>query len=174
MKRSSDNPEQPSTGFSSDGVDEEIWHRVGVILAAGQRGDPDEFSRLWQDLDREVPGFQRGLAGVYVWYLMWHRVAELLGRKPTPEDLHELAERIYPRFAQLIRWDQQRLEDTLATVFQYAPADRQVTGGELYVAGSAIVSILLDDPSTQMAAIRAPLARWYARNGSKLIELGVT
>jgi hypothetical protein len=104
---------------SSDALDKEVWRRLRAIVAVGNQGDADALSGLWQTLEREVPDDQRGLAGVYVWYLV-----------------------------------------------------QQVNGGKLVVSASAAVSVLLDDPNSQFAIIRPPLARWSARNAGRLRELG--
>jgi len=142
------------------------------ILAAGHRGDPDEFAGLWLSLERDATDHQRGLAGVYVYYVLEYRVHDILQGRPTPQDLHDLANRAYPRFAKLIKENEASLEDTLSTVFRFASADEQVTGGRLLVAGSAAISALLDDVDAQLSAIREPFPRWYARNAAKLTELG--
>jgi hypothetical protein len=164
---------EPADGVQSGGaLDEEVWRRLAAIVAAGNQGDADELSGLWQTLEREVSDDQRGLAGVYVWYLVQYQVIDVLGRKPTVEDLHELAVSIHPKFSKLIRWDIERLEDMLCTIFELAPPGRQVTGGQLVVSASAVVSVLVDDPISQLAIIRPPLARWSARNAGTLRKLG--
>lgn len=73
----------------------------------------------------------------YLWYLLRYRVAELQDRRPGPEDLHPLAERVYPAFARLTRGDVRQLENTLLTVFGFASEDRRVIGGIGVVMGSA-------------------------------------
>lgn len=164
--------ESPDYVPSSAVLDEEVWRRLGTIFAAGYRGDPEAFAGLWLSLEREVTDHQRGLAGVYVWYMLEYRVHDLLQRRPTPEDLHEIASRGSPKFAELIKKDEASLEDTLRTVFRFSSANKQVAGGQFFVAGSAAVSVLLDDPDSELSAMRAPLARWYARHAAKLRELG--
>jgi hypothetical protein len=164
---------EPEDGVpSNDVLDKEVWRRLEAIFAAGYRGDPDDFAGLWLSLEREVTDHQRGLAGVYVWYMLEYRVHDILQRRPTLEDLHEVASRGNAKFAKLIKENETSLEDTLRTVFKFSSAKTQVTGGRLFVAGSAAVSVLLDDPDAQLSAMRAPLAGWYARHAAKLRELG--
>jgi hypothetical protein len=122
--------------------------------------------------ERDAPADAK--AGVYLWFLLRYRVAELLGRRPSPEDLHALAVRFGPEFAKLIRGDQSRLEDTLLTVFELAADGRKVTGGDAVVMGSAALGVLLDDdPEAQLTAMRPDLADWWRRNADKFRDLGV-
>jgi hypothetical protein len=44
-----------------------------------------------------------GQAGTYVWYLLRYRVAEILKRRPSPEDLDELVLGAWPGFPQVMR-----------------------------------------------------------------------
>jgi hypothetical protein len=166
------------TGSSStearcgDGLDNEVWRRLGAIIRAADIGDADEFAGLWQSLERELTDHQRGLAGVYVFYIVEYRVHDILQRRPGPADLHDLAVRASTRFERIIRPTEASLYDTLCTVFKFAPADRQVTGGRLLVVGSAAFAALTDGPSSELQAIRLPLARWYAAHAQKFRELG--
>jgi hypothetical protein len=153
-------------------LDEEVWRQLTGIIAAGTKGDGNKLARLWLRLERELSDRQRKLAGVYVWYLVQYCVAQILQRSPTAGDLHDLAVRGDPKFAQLIRAGEVNMEKTLRSVFQFASPDQQVTGGQLYIAGSAAVSALLSDPAA-LEAIRGPLSRWYARNATTLTDLGI-
>ena len=98
------------------------------------------------------------------WVLLRYRVAEMLGRRPSPQDLHSLAERYYPQFSKLIRGDQRQLEDTLLTVFAFAAEGRKVKGGNAVVMGSAALGVLLGDPAAELAAMRPHLAAWWEGN----------
>lgn len=97
----------------------------------------------------------------------------LLRRRPSAEDLHELAVRFYPEFTRLIRGDESRLENTLLTVFGLAPEDRQIRGGMGVVMGSAALGVLLDDPETELAEMRPHLAKWWRANADEFHDLGV-
>ena len=164
---------KPTRAEEADGeLDEEVWRQLTGIIAAGSIGDANELSRLWLQLERELSDHQRNLAGVYVWYLVEYCVHDVLQRQPTPGDLRDLATEAAPKFAKLIRAGEVDLESTLRTVFRFAAPDQQVTGGRLYIAGSAAVSVLLSDPAA-LQAIRAPLSRWYSRNAAKLAGLGI-
>ena len=153
------------TVSAGDGLDGLSWEVLCQSLAAAHRGDAQAHVAPLLGYEREVPHDVR--AGLYLWYLLRYRVIEVLGRKPTPEDLHSLAERSYPTFAKLIRGDESQLEDTLLTVFGFAPEERKVSGGRAVVLGSAALGILLEDPETELAAMRPHLARWQHANADK-------
>lgn len=106
-----------------------------------------------------------------MWYILEYRVHDILQRRPTPDDLRQLASSANSRFKRLIHENDASLEDTLCTVFKFASGDRQVTGGRLLVAGSAAISVLIDGPAA-LRTVRPPLARWYAAHATKLRELG--
>jgi hypothetical protein len=166
-------PEPRSGSSSGDELDEDIWHRLSVIFAAAHRGDPDQLADLWLKLEREVSEKGRDQAAVYLRFLLEYRVIEILGRRPTVEDLHELSISTYTRYRQVIREDEEVLEDLLGTVFKFLPPERYVKGARFMVLASAAVGVLLDDPASQLDAIRPPLARWYRRHENKLRELGM-
>lgn len=155
-----------------DGLDDNVWRRLQAIVGVAFGGDADEFARLWQKLEAEVTDDQRGLAGIYVWYLLEYRVHDILQRRPVPADLHRLAsDGANSRFLKIIKKNEASLENTLRTIFKFASGDEQVTAGRLLVAGSAAISALLDD-TAQLDAMRAPLGRWYSTHAARFRELG--
>jgi len=108
-----------------------------------------------------------GQSGAYVWYLLRYRVAEILGRKPTAEDLHELAVSAYPQFSVIIKGDVTLLEGTLRSVFELESAQQKLTGGKLVVLGFAALGALLDDPKTELDRMRPHLADWWRRHSAE-------
>jgi hypothetical protein len=55
-------------------------------------------------------------------YLLWRQVKMTLGRTPSPEDLHDLADSSDPRFSQILsRANKTLLEETLRTAFDLPP-----------------------------------------------------
>jgi hypothetical protein len=152
-----------------DGLDGLSWDVLYQSVAAAHRGDDEAHVAPLLRYEREVP--HDGRAGLYLWYLLRYRVAELLGRRPGQEDLHALAGCIYPAFAKLIRGDRSQLEDTLLTVFGLAAEDRKVSGGRGVVMGSAALGVLLDDPESELAAMRPHLAQWRRANADEFRDL---
>jgi len=147
-----------------------VWRRLACILAAGQRGDADGLASAWLELER-VSSEDQLLAGVYVWYMLYHHVVEIFGRRPSRDDLAEIADEVRRRYARLIRADDHLLEDTRDSVF--ATPGRQVTGGKLFVSGSAVLSALLDDPAAQLRAMKEPLEHWCVGKARRLRDLGI-
>jgi hypothetical protein len=95
----------------------------------------------------------------------------LLGRKPTPEDLHAMAVQFHSSFAVLIRGDQNQLENMLLSVFLMASDNQQVKGGMGVVVGTAALGVLLDDPESELAVMPPPLMQWWLRNRDDFREL---
>ena len=155
--------------LADDGLDGLSWDVLCQSVVAAHRGDAEAHVAPLLRYEREVP--RDGRAGLYLWYLLRYRVAELVGRRPGPEDLHALAERFYPPFAKLIRADRSQLEDTLLTVFGLTAEDRKVSGGTGVVMGSAALGVLLDDPETELAAMRPHLAGWRRAHADEFRDL---
>jgi hypothetical protein len=147
---------------ADDGLDNANWQLLREILIAAHQGDAEGHVAALLRLERDVPADAK--AGAYLWYLLRYRVAALLGRRPRPEDLHELAQRYAPKFAKLVRGGQGELEDTLLTVFDFTTLGRKVKGGKAIVVGSAALGVLLDDVEVELAEMRPHLADWWKRN----------
>lgn len=164
-------PDVGESGLAADGLDARSWDALWQSVPAAHRGDAEAHVVPLLRYERDAPADVR--AGVYLWFLLRYRVAELLGRRPSPEDLHVLAVRFHPEFARLVLGDQRRLEDTLLTVFALAADGGKVTGGDAVVMGSAALGVLLDDdPEAQLAAMRPALADWWRRNADRFRDLG--
>jgi len=152
-----------------DGLDVANWSLLREIVIAAQKGDAEGHATALLRLERDLPVDIK--AGAYLWYLLRYRVAVLVGRRPGPEDLHDLAQRFAPSFARLIRDSQSELEETLLTVFNFATRGEPIKGGRAIVVGSAALGVLLDDAETELAEMRPHLADWWRRNASEFGDL---
>lgn len=150
---------------ASDGLDTANWELLREVVTAAHQGDAEGHVAALLRLERDVPADAK--AGAYLWYLLRYRVAAQLGRRPRPEDLHELAQRYAPKLAKLIRGGQDELEDTLLTVFHFPTYGRKVKGGKAIIVGSAALGVLLDDVEAELAEMRPHLADWWDRNASE-------
>jgi hypothetical protein len=155
---------------AAGGLDSLNWALLAGSVMSAHRGDAGAHVAALRRLERDVPAGAR--VGAYLWYLLRYRVVAMLGRRPGPEDVRELARRFWPEFAKLIRGDHSQLEDTLLTVFRFAAEDRKVKGGRAIVMVSAALGVLLDDPETELAAMRPHLAQWWRTNADEFRDLG--
>ena len=152
-----------------DDLDAVGWSLLRESVIAAHQGDAEGHAAALLRLERDLPVDVK--AGAYLWYLLRYRVAVLAGRKPRPEDLHDLAQRFAPSFARLIRGGQSELEDTLLTVFNFAAHGEPIKGGRAIVVGSAALGVLLDDAETELAEMRPHLADWWRRNANEFRDL---
>lgn len=145
-----------------DGLDDEIWDllRGYILIVAG--GDAAAARSVIPRLERDLPN--DGQAATYIWYGLRYRVIEIMERRPTPEDLHELAISTWPRLGELIHGDDRLVEDLLRSVFRFPPLRDEITGAKLIVLGSAALGALLNDPAADLDVIRPHLAEWWRRN----------
>ncbi len=145
-------------------LDEEIWRRLAAALAAANRGDAKGFLRLVQRIDAGLSAQRRDESSNYLAFLLKYRVAEILGRRPTAEDLHDLAVQAHPKYAKVVRLPTVMLEDTLRAVFKMPPTGPQESGARLFISGLAAAGVLLNDPQADLAILRPPLAEWRSSN----------
>jgi hypothetical protein len=154
----------------ADGLDEPTWGILCESTEAAHRGDARAHVAPLLRLEQVPP--HDIVVGFYLWYLLRYRVAEMLGGRPSPQDLHALAGRYCPHFSKLIHGDQRQLEDTLMSVFAFADEDKRVRGADAVVMGSAALGVLLDDPAHELTAMRPYLAEWWLRNKADLESAG--
>jgi len=155
-------PDRDVAAPTGDGLNDKIWSVLRGFIAVAGRGDAAGVRSAIPRLERDLPN--DGQAATYIWYLLRYRVIEILQRKPTPEDLHELAITTWPRFGEVVQGDERLVEDILRSVFKHPPIQEEITGAKLIVLGSAALGVLLDDPLAYLDAIRPHLAEWWRRN----------
>jgi hypothetical protein len=165
-------PDAAGSGKSGDALDKVAWEVLSGVVAAASTGDANAHAEVFRRWPADVPGEGRR-ASVYLWFLLRYRVAEVLGRRPAPEDLHELAVRVYPRFARLTRQDEGRLEATFRTVFDSAESPDHLRGSMFLILGTAALGALLDDAEPELAVMRPHLAEWWQRNADEFRDRGV-
>ena len=148
---------------AADGIDEDAWQCLTLAVVAANRADLNGMAMHLHGF-KSLADDQAHDAGRYLWYLLRYRVVQLLRRRPTAEDLHELASRTYPRYRQVVRESVITLEDTLRFFFRLPPVGSQLPGGRLFASATTILGVLLDDPSADLVAIRPALAKWRSRD----------
>lgn len=173
MKWRSQRRPEPKINVSDDGLDQDVWQMIYDILVAAHHGDADAFIRATERLTQTLPLEGQRLAGAYLLYLLQYRVIDILGRRPTREDLQELAGRASPKYARLLRVEANLLEDTLLTTFKLASPETEVKDGRFAVSSSATLGILLDNPQADLKTMRPHLAEWWCRTAEKFWNLGV-
>jgi hypothetical protein len=155
---------QGGEGAQDDGVNQEAWLRLCQAVTAAHRGDGRTFTRAlmrWRD---EVPLPIQQRSGAYLLYLMWRHLASRYGRKPTSEDLHELAVSCYPRFRKLLKASEAQLEAVLRRALSYPPSGTRLTPAEFTVFGCVALGLLLADPQQELDLMRPGMASWWQRN----------
>jgi hypothetical protein len=133
-------------------------------LTAANRGDGKAFLKLLQRFSEGLTDERRAEASTYLTYLLRYRLAEILGRGPTADDLHRLAVATHPLYAKVVSEPAGTLEDTLRTVYKMPPTGPQQSGARLFVSGIAAAGVLFSDPSADLAVIRPHLAEWKSRS----------
>jgi hypothetical protein len=168
--RSSRSPEHAS--LSGDPLDRAAWEALrGAILAAGM-GNANSHAEVFRHWPGSAAAEGRR-ASAYLWYLLRYRIAEVLGRRPTTGDLHDLVTRAYPRFGALIRGDEGRLEVTFRTVLEGTAAEDHLKGSMFLILGTAALGSLMDDADRELDAMRPHLLAWWRGVANEFQQMGV-
>jgi hypothetical protein len=147
-----------------DGVDEAVWELLRAIMVAAHKGDPATVVSLFHDYEAAMSDDQRLAASAYTAYILRFLVVEPLQRRPTAQDLRELAERTYPGYSKIIREPVDALEDTLRAAFLMPRAESSLAGARLFISAVAASGVLLNEPGADLAMMRPRIARWRARD----------
>lgn len=158
------------SGSGEDGIDDAVWQVLTEAVVAASRGNVRSTHLATRRFVTDLP--VDGRPGTYLWWLLRYRVVRLLGRRPTPDDLHEIAGILEETFGLVIR-DVSLLEDVLLTVWKLAPPERSVEAGRFIVAGIVALALLLDDPTVDLEAARPDLAAWWRKNVDKFRDQGI-
>jgi hypothetical protein len=147
-----------------DGLDQAVWDLLTAIMTASHHGDVGTVVTLFQDYEAAMSDGQRFAASAYTTYILRFLVIEPLQRRPTAQDLLELAERTYPRYSKIIREPIGALEDTLRAVFSMPRTENSLNGGRLFVSAVAAAGVLLNDPQADLELMRPRIAKWRRRD----------
>lgn len=154
-----------------DGLDPANWEILCAAVIAAHNGDIAAARAVTRRLDTDVP--VDGQAGTYLWYLLRYHVVEMLGRRPSAEDLRTISARFNFRFSSVIGSSEGLMENVLRTVFKLASSGEEVTAGSFIVAGTTALGVLLNDPVADMETMRPHLAVWWRRNLPKFRDQGI-
>jgi hypothetical protein len=158
-----------------DGVNDDAWRRLREVVSAANRGDADAHALAILKWPSDVPLVTQQRIGAYLLYLLWRQVKVTLGRMPTPEDLHELTDRVYPKFREILsRADKILLEETFRRVFEFRPLlEAPLRPGDFGVFSSVALGVLLTNPAAELEAMRPGLAAWLRRNQARFRAEGL-
>jgi len=143
---------------------------LGQAVVAAHRGDGAAAHAATVRLANHVP--YDGQVSTWIWWLLRHRVAQILGRRPGYGDISQISGYRESQFGLVVR-DEELLKNILLTVWKLAAPQQEVTGGQFVVAGVAALGALLQDPATDLEAARADLAAWWRSNLEKFRAEGI-
>jgi hypothetical protein len=160
---------------AADGIDQPTWNRLQLAVTAAHRHDAAAYAATmkWAPPGFGLPGQHR--TGIYVFYLLGYQVRQVLQTdKPTPQQLHQLAEDTYPSLQAILHLaPQAHLEETLRTVVEMPPLAARLRPGQTVVLAAAALGLLLGQPEHDLAAIRPHLASWWTRNHDSFPQQGL-
>jgi hypothetical protein len=154
-------------------LNDDLWVRLRAVVAAASRGDSDAHALELLRWRNEVSLASQQHAGVYLLYLLYRAVKDMIGKSPTSVDLHEIAVSAYPRFREILRAEEAQLEDTFRRAFDL-PLRGPLKPGEFVVFSSAALGVLLMSPDEDLERMRPGLASWLDRNRDRFRAEGLT
>jgi hypothetical protein len=163
---------EPASLHPSIQIDEDVWLVVVAMTDAASRGDRESFLRINQQF-LDALGVKGGrTAGLYLVFMLRYRMIELLGHRPSADELHVLTVRFYPSYAVLIRRGGSRgLERVFLTVFAMLGADDQIDRHDFWSMSVVALGVLLRDPAADLEPMRAGLLRWLNGDAAKTSAL---
>jgi hypothetical protein len=159
-------------GQAGDALDVAAWGALRTAILAANKGDAQAHAAVFRRWPGDAAAEGRR-ASLYLWYLLRYRIAEVVGGRPSPEDLRDLAVRAYPRFALLIRRDVEQLEATFRTVCESAESQDHLKGGLFLILGTAALGSLLNDADNELSIMRTNMADWWHRKAGEFHARGV-
>jgi hypothetical protein len=143
------------------------WESLVTLVEVAHARDGDSFATALRSFDRKYP--LDGRLGAYLWYLVRYAVAQRLGRRPTEEDVDDLASSLRPFYSGLLT-DDSIIAEVLAGVFEFQPM-KSPSGGRLVLGGTAALAGLLEHPRAALEEMRPHLAKWWSSNEAELAVL---
>ena len=151
----------------ADGVIPREWDTIVECVTAAAAG-ADDFAREVKYLE-DVP-LNAGRTVLYLIVLVRAAAANRIAGEPDEAQVRELADQLYPAWRANVNYDRSVLDDTVLTAFELA---EDVPGPLFTVNALAVLGALLDDPVSDLAALRPELASWWVTNEASLTAAGV-
>jgi hypothetical protein len=152
-----------------DALDDRVWGEVVELASVARGGDRYAFVRAVEGFSQKEPLSEQRLAGLYALYLLKLRVISLLGRKPTTDDLAELALTHQDDFRSLApgpKFD--LLLDVLRTAFVMNPAGLPEGPGAFFVGCLIAMAVLTEEPARDLAELKPSFARWCEKHAAHI------
>jgi hypothetical protein len=94
-------------------LDHEVWTRLVGVIAAAHREDKHALVSLLDVFDHGLSEERRRESSGYLYYILRFVIGKTLAKRPTAEDLHQLAEQAYTKYSKILIVPIITLEDTL-------------------------------------------------------------
>jgi hypothetical protein len=144
------------------------------VLSAVYRRDKEGIVGEVDTWPTELPLAGQQRSSMYLWFLLNYRIQEILQRRPSPSDLHDLALATVSKVRDiLIRIDESKLEEVYRVVFEITPVGSGLDPGEFSAVGLVALGVLLTEPTEQLAAMRREMTDWWSRNYRRFQKLGL-
>ncbi len=149
-------PADANVADPEDGLDEAVWRVLCEAITAANHLNAVGFTVIRRLAPLVSPNAQ---PGAYLLFMLRYQVADVVGHRPSVDDLRHLTEQHATAFGKVIR-QESHLEDALLMAFNL---ESKLTPGLFTVAAAAALGVLLRDPMLQLRLMRPALASWWER-----------
>jgi hypothetical protein len=151
-------------GQTQTGLSGECWRLFCDVVLAASHEQPEGFLTACRRYSQDLPLAEQRAGTLSLPYLLRGAILIRLGRAPTSEELAALSASAYPKVAVCLDIDPSSVKRTLFAAHNLASEDPDLTPGDFFVFGSAVLGALLPDPEANLDRLRTSLARWWITN----------
>ena len=155
--------------IGADDLNPHVWENLCLGVASICRNHPVALGAFINGWAYKDPTQVR-LAQVYALRLLEQRIRALLGASPLPEDLDSLAKTIFPQWQRFSAADLVVLQTVLRMAVGQ-PFDKGLVEGRALLVLSSALGVLIDDPATELAAMRQDLSQWCADHADQIGDI---
>jgi hypothetical protein len=142
-----------------DGLGQRAWDLTyHLVLAADSL---DSFAHV--DAYMRLMGEEKKRGALFVYYLTMHRLTNGFSKKLSAGEIHDVASSLFPEISALIKVGVSKVEDLLLTYCDLATPKQEVGGSDAVLIGSAVLGVILENPTSDLETMRPDLAEWFAK-----------
>ena len=165
----------PGAGGSSspleDGIDELAWSRLTSAVSAVSNRDIAGFHKEVAKWPAELRLPVQNRISLYLRVLFGYRAEQVLGMRPSPDEIREYSSRIYSDFRAFLPEAQRvHLEETMRMCLNMPPLVSRVSAAEFGTFAIVGLGVTVDRPDEQLLEMRPVAAAWWQRNLAKIPE----
>lgn len=162
-------PPAPGAGGSpgplDDGIDEMAWSRLTIAVSAVSNRNIAGFRAEAQRWPAELRLPVQNRISLYLRVLLGYRTEQVLGARPSPDQIRVHSIRIYPEFRVFLPMARRvQLEETLRMSLNMPPLASKVSAAEFGAFALVGLGVTVDRQGERLREMRPVVAAWWQAN----------